>query len=38
LQPKVRKFVPACVEFALELVDAPTLPDTLRATAVHGIV
>lgn len=30
--------VPAGVEVALELVGTPTLPDTLRATALHGVV
>jgi NADPH:quinone reductase len=36
--PKVRGIVPDGVETALELVGTPTLPDTLRATAVHGVV
>jgi NADPH2:quinone reductase len=36
--PKVRALAPAGVEAALELVGTPTLPDTLRATAVHGVV
>lgn len=36
--PKVRALIPAGVELALELVGTPTLPDTLRATAVHGVV
>jgi NADPH:quinone reductase-like Zn-dependent oxidoreductase len=35
---KVRAIIPAGVEVALELVGTPTLPDTLRATAVHGVV
>ena len=35
---KVRAIVPAGVEVALELVGTPTLPDTLRATAIHGVV
>jgi NADPH:quinone reductase-like Zn-dependent oxidoreductase len=35
---KVRKIVPGGVEAALELVGTPTLPDTLRATRVHGVV
>jgi NADPH:quinone reductase-like Zn-dependent oxidoreductase len=35
---KVRTIVPAGVEVALELVGTPTLPDTLRATAIHGVV
>jgi len=30
--------VPAGVNIALELVGTPTLPDTLRATAFHGVV
>ncbi len=38
IAPKVREIVPAGVEAALELVGTPTLPDTLRATAVHGVV
>jgi NADPH:quinone reductase-like Zn-dependent oxidoreductase len=36
--PKVREIIPAGVEAALELVGTPTLPDTLRATAIHGVV
>jgi len=36
--PKVRGMVPAGVNVALELVGTPTLPDTLRATAFHGVV
>lgn len=35
---KVREIFPAGVNIALELVGTPTLPDTLRATAVHGVV
>src|SRR5205823_3992309 len=35
---KVREIVPAGVEVALELVGTPTLPDTLRAAAIHGVV
>src|SRR5205085_1708057 len=35
---KVRAIVPDGVDVALELVGAPTLRDTLRATAVHGVV
>ena len=35
---QVRAIVPAGVEAALELVGTNTLPDTLRATAVHGVV
>jgi NADPH:quinone reductase-like Zn-dependent oxidoreductase len=34
----VREIVPEGVDAALELVGAPSLPDTLRATRVHGIV
>jgi NADPH:quinone reductase-like Zn-dependent oxidoreductase len=35
---QVRAIVPDGVEAALELVGTNTLPDTLRATAVHGVV
>src|SRR4051812_5854254 len=35
---QVRAIVPGGVEAALELVGTNTLPDTLRATAVHGVV
>jgi NADPH:quinone reductase-like Zn-dependent oxidoreductase len=35
---QVRAIVPDGVDGALELVGAPTLPDTLRATRVHGVV
>ena len=35
---KVRALVPGGVDAALELVGTPTLPDTLRATRVHGTV
>jgi NADPH2:quinone reductase len=35
---QVRAIVPDGVEAALELVGANTLPDTLRATAIHGVV
>jgi NADPH2:quinone reductase len=35
---QARAIVPAGVEAALELVGTNTLPDTLRATAVHGVV
>lgn len=35
---QVREIVPDGVDVALELVGTPTLPDTLRATAVHGVV
>lgn len=34
----VRKIVPAGVDGAVELIGTDTLPDTLRATAVHGTV
>ncbi|MFD0150429.1 zinc-binding dehydrogenase [Streptomyces sp. NPDC055721] len=33
-----REIFPAGVDAALELVGTPTLPDTLKATAVHGTV
>ena len=36
--PKVRAIVPDGVDAALELIGTPTLPDTLRATRVHGVV
>jgi NADPH:quinone reductase len=35
---RVRAILPAGVDGALELVGTPTLPDTLRATRVHGTV
>src|SRR5213595_652413 len=35
---RVRAIVPDGVDAALELVGTNTLPDTLRATAVHGVV
>jgi NADPH2:quinone reductase len=35
---EVRRIVPAGVDRSLELVGATTLRDTLRATAVHGVV
>jgi NADPH2:quinone reductase len=34
----VRAIQPGGVDTALELVGTPTLPDTLRATRVHGVV
>jgi NADPH:quinone reductase-like Zn-dependent oxidoreductase len=34
----VRRIIPGGVDAALELVGTPTLPDTLRATRVHGVV
>lgn len=35
---QVHRILPAGVDTALELVGTPTLPDTLRATRVHGVV
>jgi NADPH:quinone reductase len=35
---RVRAVVPEGVDKALELVGTPTLPDTLRATRMHGVV
>jgi NADPH:quinone reductase-like Zn-dependent oxidoreductase len=35
---QVRAIIPSGVETAIELVGTNTLPDTLRATAVHGVV
>jgi NADPH2:quinone reductase len=35
---QVRDILPDGVDAALELVGTPTLPDTLRATRVHGVV
>ncbi len=35
---QVRSVIPDGVDTALELVGTPTLPDTLRATRVHGVV
>lgn len=35
---RVREIVPDGVDAALELVGAPTLPDTLAATRMHGVV
>lgn len=35
---QVRARLPEGVDTALELVGTPTLPDTLRATRVHGVV
>jgi NADPH:quinone reductase len=34
----VRALLPDGVDTALELIGTPTLPDTLRATRVHGVV
>ena len=36
--PKVRAIAAEGVDKALELVGTPTLPDTLRATRIHGVV
>jgi NADPH2:quinone reductase len=36
--PAVREIAPEGVDVAVELVGTPTLPDTLRATKVHGVV
>ncbi|MFI5617916.1 zinc-binding alcohol dehydrogenase family protein [Streptomyces sp. NPDC051567] len=38
LAGRVRAILPEGVDTALELVGTPTLPDTLRATRVHGVV
>ncbi|MFG1792886.1 zinc-binding alcohol dehydrogenase family protein [Nocardia sp. NPDC049149] len=35
---QIRRIVPDGVDTALELVGTPTLPDTLRATRIHGVV
>ena len=35
---QVREIIPGGVDAALELVGTPTLPDTLAATRVHGVV
>ena len=35
---RVQSLVPGGVDAALELIGAPTLPDTLRSTRVHGVV
>lgn len=35
---QVRRHLPGGVDAALELVGTPTLPDTLRATRLHGVV
>ena len=35
---RIRAIVPNGVDNALELIGTPTLPDTLRATRVHGVV
>ncbi len=36
--PQIHDLFPDGVDTALELVGTPTLPDTLRATKVHGVV
>jgi len=36
--PRVREIARDGVDKALELIGTPTLPDTLRATRVHGVV
>jgi NADPH:quinone reductase-like Zn-dependent oxidoreductase len=36
--PQVRSIFPEGVDKALELIGTPTLPDTLAATRVHGVV
>jgi NADPH2:quinone reductase len=36
--PQVRAIIPEGVHAALELIGTPTLPDTLRAARVHGVV
>ncbi|MFB7717246.1 zinc-binding alcohol dehydrogenase family protein [Nocardia sp. NPDC056100] len=38
IAPRVRELVDGGVHTALELIGTPTLPDTLRATAFHGVV
>ena len=38
LAAAVRRFFPDGVDAALELVGSPTLPDTLQATRMHGVV
>jgi NADPH2:quinone reductase len=38
IEPAVRALLPDGVDLALELVGTPTLPDTLRATRLHGVV
>jgi NADPH:quinone reductase len=35
---KAREIIPSGVDTALELVGTPTLPDTLAATRLHGVV
>ena len=36
--PQVRQIFPSGADAALELIGTPTLPDTLRAVRVHGVV
>jgi NADPH:quinone reductase-like Zn-dependent oxidoreductase len=38
IAPVVRQIMPGGVDTALELVGTPTLRDTLRCTALHGMV
>ena len=38
IAPDVRAILPDGVDAALELIGTPTLPDTLQATRVHGVV
>ena len=38
IEPAVRAIFPEGVDLALELIGTPTLPDTLRATRIHGVV
>jgi NADPH:quinone reductase-like Zn-dependent oxidoreductase len=38
IAPAVREIAPDGVDIAVELVGTPTLPDTLCATKVHGVV
>jgi NADPH:quinone reductase len=38
IAPAVRELIPTGVDIALELIGTPTLPDTLGATRVHGVV
>ena len=38
IAPQVRSIFPEGVDKALELIGTPTLPDTLAATRVHGVV
>ena len=35
---QVRQHIPGGVDTALEFIGTPTLPDTLRATRIHGVV